>query len=337
MILDETGFRFGSTQINASSNLSTGSHIYTNYGLTSKTSSTEMLGSIRVDFDQIETEVAEPAFRRVVMPPKYFETQYHRKYSIVEDGDDDVVTRSDSLTLVNISSAKYILPNLDLFLYLCPQELTWFLKHIAFAASSDIQSIQTSNMSDFLSIQDNFRIPDESVIDIKDIPLYCVTYRVKDAKKTPTGNGSEFISSRFNLPTEDFTSDQLTRAMKRASEELKHLNNLFVSTEFVEHSDVFKKHMESLKLPSYSDVESFSTNQLQRLQLSLSESLLSILSAREAQQYGYAPPMQYNRIRLSFPEKVKVGDMITSGFMNRHQKETKVEAFRAASETRRGL
>lgn len=300
-------------------------------------------GSGRFDVKFFPREQEPPGTRerrRVVMPPRYFETQYKRQYSVVSDGEDDVITRADSVTIINMSSARYVLPELDQFLYFCPKELTWFLRNFAFKSESSMNQTNSAAFNDFVTIAKNLRLSENSFIDIQDINLFRVTYRKKhvttnfrEAEEVVIDNGLfEHINSKFNFPSVDFAPSQQQRILSRMTKELDALRGLFPSSsEFQRRCDKMIEFIRKKEIPEYDETESFSTRHLEQVSVEDASRLFSTLAQREARNARFGSPILGSSTQIYLPEQVEIGDILTSGHMDRFQKQGDISAMQKIS------
>lgn len=247
---------------------------------------------------------------RTVMPRKFFETQYISSFSKIQDGDSDIITRSDKLLLLDLANASYLLSELDLFLFLCPSELTNFFRNW----SSGEQKHSISGIDDYdlyQALRHQVSMSEKPIVGVTEVPLFTATYRLPRDLESLHGKPYEFISFRTSAIDEDFTPGRSRLIIEQLSNEVRILSEKLKSTEVLRAGEKLIKRIQESKDFDSAKLESFALNRdVDPLSTEDQYTLLKALTDRQsakAKMPNHA--VHSGKVVLTLPERIRIGNL----------------------------
>jgi len=252
---------------------------------------------------------------RKIMLPKIFETQYVSTTTIKTVGEYEIHSRADKLILVNLQNARYLLKDLDLFLYLCPVELTNFLKNWCLPDNKVAKREVDADRQLYTVLKHQLRLSAKAIVSVVEIPLFSVVYRQKQSNDLVNSSRKLFVDMRIAQPALDLSPGRKNLVKERLQDELTSIQDSIASSvKFDKLAEKLISNLDSALIPSNSDeLDSYSVSRdISPLTAQESSILLNALTDRLAEKNLRPNTLIKNgKVRLTFPETVVVAEVVS--------------------------
>lgn len=183
---------------------------------------------------------------RIIKPISKLEVEYTSNTRVSSmSPQEELVTQSDSALVMNVAEIRALIPNIELFLYLCPVTTTELIRNWDTSRIGKLFAVHNPEIYQFIDGQKNTR--QNSIIQIDHLHLFTASWKREkqtgEAVFHPRSTRAEFCSASFPEIFPELTISQKSQIETRLKSQLKEVQKVMSDP-----LNLFRKKLETYLL-----------------------------------------------------------------------------------------